>query len=104
MGVGTAAGMALVTAVLLMLFRQSVAEIYSSDSEVVALTKHFLIYAIFFQMSDAIATPTQGVLRGYKDVNPGFGSPCWLTGSSGFRSDLCWPTIRRKAPTATGSA
>lgn len=72
LGVGTAAGMALVTAVLLMLFRQSVAEIYSSDSEVVALTKHFLIYAIFFQMSDAIATPTQGVLRGYKDVNPGF--------------------------------
>lgn len=72
LGVGTAAGMALVTAVLLMLFRQSVAEIYSSDSDVVALTKHFLIYAIFFQMSDAIATPTQGVLRGYKDVNPGF--------------------------------
>lgn len=72
LGVGTAAGMALVTAVLLMLFRQSVAEIYSSDPEVVALTKHFLIYAIFFQLSDAIATPTQGVLRGYKDVNPGF--------------------------------
>ncbi|MGZ7439982.1 MATE family efflux transporter [Paenibacillus sp. TH7-28] len=72
LGVGTAAGMALVTAVLLMLFRQSVAEIYSSDAEVVALIKHFLIYAIFFQMSDAIATPTQGVLRGYKDVNPGF--------------------------------
>lgn len=72
LGVGTAAGMGLFTAVLLMLFRQSVAEIYSSDSEVVALTKHFLIYAIFFQMSDAIATPTQGVLRGYKDVNPGF--------------------------------
>ncbi|RRJ64795.1 MATE family efflux transporter [Paenibacillus oralis] len=71
-GVGTAAGMALFTAVLLMLFRQGVAEIYSSDSEVVALIKHFLIYAIFFQMSDAIATPTQGVLRGYKDVNPGF--------------------------------
>lgn len=31
-----------------------------------------MIYAIFFQLSDAIATPTQGVLRGYKDVNPGF--------------------------------
>ncbi|MGG6313444.1 MATE family efflux transporter [Paenibacillus macerans] len=72
LGVGTAAGLALVLAVLLMLFRQDVAELYSSEPAVVALIKHFLVYAIFFQLSDAIATPTQGVLRGYKDVNPGF--------------------------------
>ncbi|MNE90839.1 Multidrug resistance protein MdtK [compost metagenome] len=38
----------------------------------ITLITHFLIYAIFFQISDAIATPTQGVLRGYKDVNPAF--------------------------------
>ncbi|MFD1176765.1 MATE family efflux transporter [Paenibacillus puldeungensis] len=72
LGVSTAACMALVLAVLLMLFRQGVAQLYSNDPGVVTLIKHFLIYAIFFQMSDAIATPTQGVLRGYKDVNPGF--------------------------------
>ncbi|MBJ6870656.1 MATE family efflux transporter, partial [Vibrio cholerae] len=29
----------------------------------------FLIFAILFQISDAIATPVQGALRGYKDVN-----------------------------------
>lgn len=49
-----------------------VAGLYSDDHEVISLIQHFLIYAIFFQISDAIATPTQGVLRGYKDVNPAF--------------------------------
>jgi len=39
---------------------------------VLLLTKQFLIFAIFFQLSDAIATPMQGVLRGYKDVNFAF--------------------------------
>ncbi|MNN30348.1 Multidrug resistance protein MdtK [compost metagenome] len=58
-----------------MLLRENVATIYSRDSEVIALIAHFLIYAIFFQISDAIATPIQGVLRGYKDVNPAF----WIT-------------------------
>ncbi|AWB44151.1 MATE family efflux transporter [Paenibacillus sp. CAA11] len=72
LGILTAAALSVVTAVILMLVRQNVAELYSNDAEVIQLTKHFLIYAIFFQISDAIATPTQGVLRGYKDVNPAF--------------------------------
>lgn len=72
MGVSGAAILSLVSALLLMVFREGVAGLYSSEPNVVALIKHFLIYAIFFQISDAIATPTQGVLRGYKDVNPGF--------------------------------
>lgn len=29
----------------------------------------FLLYAVFFQLSDALAAPIQGALRGYKDVN-----------------------------------
>ena len=33
---------------------------------------HFLIYAIFFQISDAIQAPIQGILRGYKDVTIAF--------------------------------
>lgn len=74
-GIGTALGLSLVNAVILMVFRENVAAIYSSDSEVISLITHFLIYAIFFQISDAIATPIQGVLRGYKDVNPAF----WIT-------------------------
>ena len=52
------------------LFRYTapVAGLYTSDPEVLELTKAFLAYAVFFQLSDAIAAPVQGALRGYKDV------------------------------------
>lgn len=71
-GISTAIGLSLVTAVLLMVFRYNVASLYSSDQAVINLITHFLVYAVFFQISDAISTPTQGALRGYKDVNPAF--------------------------------
>lgn len=70
LGIGGAIGLSLLTAVVLLVFGEQIAGLYSNDREVIALTQHFLIYAIFFQISDAIATPTQGALRGYKDVNP----------------------------------
>ncbi len=70
LGIGGAIGLSLLTAIVLIVFGEQIAGVYSNDREVIALTQHFLIYAIFFQISDAIATPTQGALRGYKDVNP----------------------------------
>ncbi|KHD86042.1 MATE family efflux transporter [Bacillus ginsengihumi] len=60
---------ATVTGMLLFIYRNSVASIYSEDPRVIALTSHFLLYAIFFQWSDAIQAPVQGALRGYKDVH-----------------------------------
>lgn len=42
---------------------------YAADRDVLLLTKDFLLFALFFQLSDAIAAPIQGALRGYKDVN-----------------------------------
>lgn len=75
LGVGLAIGLSLATAIILMLVREQVSSLYSDKPEVIFLTTHFLVYAIFFQISDAIATPIQGVLRGYKDVNPAF----WIT-------------------------
>ncbi|MDP4097742.1 MATE family efflux transporter [Paenibacillus sp. P96] len=71
-GIGTAVSLSLAAAVVLLLWGDKVAGIYSHDPEVIAMIQQFLIYAIFFQISDAIATPIQGVLRGYKDVNPAF--------------------------------
>lgn len=68
-GIGMAVCMALVCAVFLFLFTGQVAKLYTNDPAVLLLTKQFLVYAIFFQLSDAIAAPIQGVLRGYKDVN-----------------------------------
>lgn len=72
MGICSAAVLSLLTALVLLFAGNHVAGLYSDEPEVITLIQHFLIYAIFFQISDAIATPTQGVLRGYKDVNPAF--------------------------------
>ncbi|MCQ4087013.1 MATE family efflux transporter [Saccharibacillus sp. JS10] len=71
-GIGLAVSLALITAVVLILFADRVALIYSTDPNVTALIVQFLAYAIFFQLSDALATPIQGALRGYKDVTPAF--------------------------------
>ncbi|UNK17080.1 MATE family efflux transporter [Paenibacillus sp. N3/727] len=72
LGIGLAIILSLLTAVILMLFGRQVAGLYSNEPGVVELIQQFLLYAIFFQISDAIATPTQGALRGYKDVNVAF--------------------------------
>lgn len=68
-GIGTAVLFSLCTAALILLFRPEIAGLYTTESAVLQLTQQFLIYAIFFQLSDAVAAPIQGALRGYKDVN-----------------------------------
>lgn len=68
-GILLAVCLALLGAVFLFLFKEKVAALYTTDPKVLALTTHFLIYAVFFQLSDAIQAPIQGALRGYKDVN-----------------------------------
>ncbi|MFT8322338.1 MAG: MATE family efflux transporter [Bacillus sp. (in: firmicutes)] len=69
MGVSIAVVIAFISGIILFTFRTEIASIYTNDKEVLQLTAHFLIYAIFFQLSDAIQAPIQGALRGYKDVN-----------------------------------
>ncbi|MGG0248852.1 MATE family efflux transporter [Peribacillus frigoritolerans] len=71
-GISLALTMSLVLSTILFLFREPVAFLYTKDHEVMMLTSHFLIYAIFFQISDALQAPIQGILRGYKDVNVTF--------------------------------
>ncbi|WP_440603238.1 MATE family efflux transporter [Bacillus sp. GB_SG_008] len=68
-GIGLALAFALLYSILLFLFDDNIASIYTNDSAVHDLAKQFLVFAILFQFSDAIATPVQGALRGYKDVN-----------------------------------
>ncbi|MBM7577352.1 MATE family efflux transporter [Jeotgalibacillus terrae] len=69
MGVTIAVLIAATGGVLTYFFRDAVAGIYVTDREVINLTAQFLIFAVLFQLSDAIQAPVQGVLRGYKDVN-----------------------------------
>ena len=53
-------------------FRKEVAGLYSNEPQVIELSIQFLLFALFFQLSDAIQAPIQGALRGYKDVNVTF--------------------------------
>lgn len=69
LGIVIAVLFALVSAILLYQFNEQIAGLYTNDQAVLQLTGHFLLYAIFFQLSDAVAAPIQGALRGYKDVN-----------------------------------
>lgn len=68
LGIGIALAVALVTGIGLFSFNKQVAQLYTQNPEVLGLTRNFLEYAILFQLSDAIAAPIQGALRGYKDV------------------------------------
>ncbi|MCQ2358939.1 MAG: MATE family efflux transporter [Phascolarctobacterium sp.] len=52
--------------------RDLIARIYSSDANVQAIIIKLIIYAMIWQVGDAIAAPIQGTLRGYKDVNAAF--------------------------------
>ncbi|TFE03003.1 MATE family efflux transporter [Jeotgalibacillus salarius] len=69
LGVTVAVLIAASGGILTYVFKDSVASIYVTDQEVINLTAQFLIFAVLFQLSDAIQAPVQGVLRGYKDVN-----------------------------------
>ncbi|MFS0752293.1 MATE family efflux transporter [Oceanobacillus sp. 1P07AA] len=60
---------AIFAGIILYTFDDIVARLYNSDPQVIELTKQFIIFAIFYQLADAIGAPIQGALRGYKDVN-----------------------------------
>ncbi|MGN7297957.1 MATE family efflux transporter [Ferdinandcohnia sp. SAFN-114] len=72
LGICIAVIMALVCSMIILLFQEPIAKMYSTNAAVIGLTTQFLLYALFFQLSDAIAAPIQGALRGYKDVNTTF--------------------------------
>lgn len=72
LGVYLAIFIALVTGLLVVVFRYQVAGFYSNETAVIKLTANFLIFALFFQICDAIQVTAQAALRGYKDVNLAF--------------------------------
>ncbi|MFL8937113.1 MATE family efflux transporter [Rossellomorea oryzaecorticis] len=69
MGVLIALILAVMYGLILYAFRTEISYLYTDDSHVLELIGHFLLYAVFFQLSDAVQAPVQGALRGYKDVN-----------------------------------
>jgi len=59
---------AVVTAVLTVVFRYEIAEIYTIDKDVIELAASLMFLAALFQFSDAIQVISAGALRGYKDT------------------------------------
>ncbi|CUH96058.1 putative multidrug resistance protein NorM [Propionispora sp. 2/2-37] len=72
LGIVTAVCLSVMSALGLIFYNHQVAAFYSDSAEVLPLIEAFLIYAAFFQLSDAVAAPIQGILRGYKDVKVTF--------------------------------
>jgi MATE family multidrug resistance protein len=72
LGVSLAIVIAAFSGILVVIFRYEVAGVYSNEQAVIRLIAHFLIYALFFHISDAIQVTVQSALRGYKDVNIAF--------------------------------
>jgi multidrug resistance protein, MATE family len=72
LGIGIAVLIAIGTGLVVVAFRYQVAGLYSTEAAVINLTANFLIFALFFQISDAIQATAQAALRGYKDVNIAF--------------------------------
>ena len=72
LGVGFAIVFSFVSIVILLVFREPIASLYTTEMEIIKLSMHFFIFAALFQLSDAIQAPVQGALRGYKDVNVTF--------------------------------
>lgn len=69
LGISIAILISIICGLILLFLRKEIAGLYTNDPVVLRLTTEFLLYALFFQLSDAIAAPIQGALRGYKDVN-----------------------------------
>ncbi|MCU9613609.1 MATE family efflux transporter [Caldibacillus lycopersici] len=69
LGIGLSVFISLFSATILYCFKYEIAGFYTNDSQVLQLTAAFLLYSLFFQVSDAIQASVQGALRGYKDVN-----------------------------------
>src|SRR5699024_9462599 len=68
-GLGSGIFIAIFAGIILYVFNVPVAALYNSNPDVIALTKQFIYFAIFYQLADAFGAPIQGALRGYKDVN-----------------------------------
>lgn len=63
-----AAGVALVFASLLHIFSNAIANLYTGDVEVQAVTIRLLTFAALFQIADVIQVTCISALRGYKDT------------------------------------
>ncbi|MCL4118329.1 UNVERIFIED_CONTAM: hypothetical protein GTU68_008586 [Idotea baltica] len=66
--ISTALTYACCAAFIILLFRHSIASLYSSDTQVINLAASLIIYSAIFQLPDAVQATASGALRGYQDT------------------------------------
>ncbi|WOT06792.1 MATE family efflux transporter [Shewanella youngdeokensis] len=64
--------LAVITAMITVLFRHEIALLYNDNPDVIALASSLMFFAAIYQLSDAIQVVTAGALRGYKDTQSAF--------------------------------
>ncbi|WP_144207919.1 MATE family efflux transporter [Shewanella donghaensis] len=71
-GLILAFSLAVVTAIITVLFKTEIALLYNNNPEVVALAGSLMFLAALYQLSDSIQVVAAGALRGYKDTKSAF--------------------------------
>lgn len=72
LGLGISFTLAMVTAVITVLFRTEIAYLYNDNPEVVTLAGSLMFLAALYQLSDSVQVVAAGALRGYKDTRSAF--------------------------------
>lgn len=67
-GIALCGGLMLVSALVLVAFRDGIAALYTRDAEVLAIAAPLLLMAALFQLSDGLQVGAAGALRGFKDA------------------------------------
>ncbi|MHC8372814.1 MATE family efflux transporter [Pseudomonas sp. MDT1-85] len=67
-GMGSALIYACVSASMMLLLREHIATIYTTDPKVIQAASMLIIYSALYQFSDAIQVTADGALRGYQDT------------------------------------
>lgn len=67
-GVGVSLLLATFSSTLMMTFAEQIAGFYTTEQKVIGLASHLILFAAFFQFSDALQVAANGALRGYKDT------------------------------------
>lgn len=67
-GVLISLAMSITTATLLIMFRDRLPGVYTSDTDVIAVAGHLILFAAIFQLSDALQVTLIGMLRGLQDT------------------------------------
>jgi MATE family multidrug resistance protein len=66
---------AVINGILIVIFRESIAALYSRDAAVIAMAANLMLFVAVYQVFDDSQATALGVLRGYKDTQV----PMWIT-------------------------